>query len=338
MPLEARLIDPRREPIPVAWNGFVADAGLSPLWRSELLSAQAWYERYRPVLVVVEDRSGRPAALFCARHVSLRRSRASFHSPGQRPLIGFAEFHLPPGITLPGHAFHPALDTADRLGALEAAERAVGGLLGRSCSGFAYRQVSAADVATFQRRCRFVRPASPETVVENEWASFDDYLASLGPDDRRDFQRIRRLVDRDPTVMASVEHRLVGGEASRLAYAVRLKHRERFHLAVPAPAAFFDALGQVGGARFLTYRDTSGGLLAYGLLLDDGTALRSYSWGTRDRADGGRQNLYFDHFLREVEYCVAHGRSRLAMGKSMAHIKERFGGRPARLYTAATLR
>ena len=72
--------------------------------------------------------------------------------------------------------------------------------------------------------------------------------------------------------------------------------------------------------------------------MDDGVSARSLLWGTRDRADGGRANLYFDHFLREVEYCIVNGRRRLVMGKAMGEIKRRFGARPVELYTAARLR
>jgi hypothetical protein len=84
----------------------------------------------------------------------------------------------------------------------------------------------------------------------------------------------------------------------------------------------------------VTYRAVDRRLLAFGSLLDEGARLRSHAWGSRERADDGRPNLYFDHFLREVELFLASGKSRLVMGKGMATIKSRFGGRLEGLHTA----
>jgi hypothetical protein len=103
-------------------------------------------------------------------------------------------------------------------------------------------------------------------------------------------------------------------------------------------AAFFAGLCGLDGVRFVTYRERCGDLLGFGTLVDDGVSVRALAWGMRDRADGGRGNLYFDHFLREVEYCIEHGRQRLTLGKSVGEIKRRFGAVPVELYTTARLR
>jgi len=338
MTLDAIVADPLREPLPDGWDAFASAAGQSALWRSEVLAPLAWYERYRPIVALVRDRSGAPCAAFCARHVSMPPGRRSFHDPRRRPPVGFLEFHLPPGITTAGYAFAPQLDVAERRAAVAAAERALGDRLGLGVRGFAYRQVAAGDVPTFARGARLTLAGSPDAVMENRWESFGSYLADLPAEHRRELTRVRRVVERDASVTVGVETSLPSGEASRLADVVRMRYKSRLRCTPPMATAFYERLCGLDGVRFITYRERSGGLLGFGALLDDGTSVRSLVWGTLDRADGGRGNLYFDHFLREVEYCIEHGRRRLVMGKSMGEIKRRFGALPVALYTTARLR
>jgi hypothetical protein len=195
--------------------------------------------------------------------------------------------------------------------------------------------VPESDLPTFRRRTGIILTVTPETVIDNDWDSFEDYLSSLPKTDRRELQRIRRIIDRDPTLDVRIETSVPAKEASRLAQVIRMRYRPRFRIPGACPSIFFEHITNVGGVRFVTYRDRTDHLLAFGSLLDEGTGLRSHMWGSLDRADGGRPNIYFDHFLRQVEYCISAGRERLVMGKSMADIKQRFGGRPVNLYTAA---
>jgi hypothetical protein len=334
----AVVADPLRDPLPAAWDRLVTDAGLSPLWGSGVLRSLAWYERYRPVVALVQDASGEPCAAFCSRHVRVPPGRRAFHDPAGRPLAGFLEMHLPPVVTTAGYAFHPHLDVAARPAVVKAAERALAAHVGLSCGGFAYRQVAAADLPTFRRGARIVLAASPDAVVENRWGDMDEYLADLPGADRRELRRIRRIVDGDANLRVAVEESLPASEAARLAHVVRTRYRSRRQTPMPLPAALYDWLAALDGARHITYRDPSGRLLAFGTLVDDGTEVRSLLWGLRDRSEGGRTNLYFDHLLRELEYCIAHGRRRLVMGKTMVELKRRFGARPVRLYTVARVR
>lgn len=338
MSFEAIVVDPLDEALPEGWDRLVLAAGLSSLWRSQVLATLAWYERYRPIVALVQDSSGEPCAAFCARHVRMPAGRASFHDPRRRPMFGFLEFHLPPMVTTAGHAFHPALDRRERQAAVLAAERALGERLGLACRGFAYRQVATDDLPAFRSGAHITLAASPDEVVEIRWRSFDAYLADLPGQDRRELARIRRIVDRDETLEIHVGASLRSTEASRLAHVVRMRYRPRFRVAMSAPAAFYDRLSALEGVRFITYRERSGELQGFGVLADDGVGARSLLWGARERADGGRANLYFDHFLREVEYCIANGRRRLVMGKGLSEIKRRFGAKPVELYTAARLR
>lgn len=338
MSFEAIVVDPLAEAPPEGWDELAAAAGMSSLWRSAMLSTLAWYERYRPIVALVHDATGGPCAAFCARHVRMPPSRVSFHDPRRRPPLGFLEFHLPPGVTSAGYAFHPALATGERQLIVSAAERALGERAGLGCRGFAYRQVAPEDLPALRRGTRLTLTASPEAVVENRWDSFGAYLTDLPSDDRRELTRIRRIVDRDKTLDVRVETSLRTDEASRLTEVVRMRYRGRLRFTPPVPSAFYDHLCGLDGVRFITYREKSGELLGFGTLVDDGVSVRSLVWGTLERSDGGRANLYFDHFLREMEYCISHGRRRLIMGKSMGDIKRRFGAEATALYTVARLR
>lgn len=331
---EAVVADPLAEPVPDGWDGAVASGGHSPLWRAEMLTSLAWYDRYRPLMALATDRSRTPCALFWGRHVGVPSGPLSFHDPERMPFAGLFEFHLPPGITTAGHAFHPDLDEAGRREVLGVVEQEISRRLGRRCLGFTYRQLPDADAATFRDSGHRLITATPESVLHREWDTYDDYLRALPKVDRREWQRIRRIVDGDPTVVAAVEARIEPAEAAHLAHVVRERYRPPFQVSPPFPSVFFENLNRLSATRFVTYRDVDRRLLAYGSLLDEGARLRSHCWGSRPRSDDGRPNVYFDHFLRQVELFLESGKDRLVMGKGMATIKSRFGGRLRDLHTA----
>jgi hypothetical protein len=60
MSFEAIVVDPLDAPLPEGWDGLVRAAGQSCLWRSNLLATLAWYDRYRPIVALVQDPSGEP--------------------------------------------------------------------------------------------------------------------------------------------------------------------------------------------------------------------------------------------------------------------------------------
>ncbi|MBW8481172.1 hypothetical protein [Actinomadura parmotrematis] len=334
MTFEAIVVDPRREPVPAGWAALARAAGLPATWDADVLAALAWCERHRRLLAVVADAGGAPCALFAARHVApaLRRGYGGSRLPG------LLECHLPPAITQPGHAFHPDLDAAGRAEAVRVFERAAARRLGARAAGVVYRQVGADDLPAFRGLGRLVRPALPEAVVDNVWDGFDGYLRHLPRRDRRNLQRILRLVDRSPDVAAAVEDRLDGAEAARLLHNVQVRHSTARRAPAPFPAVYHDLLGGRPGVRYFTYRSPAGALLAYGLLVDDGRTMSCQGWGALDGADGGRDNLYFDHFLRQIAHLIEQRRGRLILGKTMTELKERFGARNVPLYGAAALR
>ncbi|MFI6522665.1 hypothetical protein ACIBF1_44430 [Spirillospora sp. NPDC050679] len=336
MTFEAVVVDPRREPVPGGWADLARAAALPATWDADVLSALAWCERHRRVLTVVSDRGGAPCALFSARHVAPGPRRRFGGGPAVLP--GLLECHLPPAVTQPGHAFHPDLDAGGRAEAVRAFERAAARRLGARAAGVVYRQIAAADLLAFRGAGRLVRPALPESVIDNEWDGFEDYLRHLPRRDRRNLDRIRRLVDRDPEVVTGIEDRLDGVEASRLLHTVQTRHAHGRRAPDPFPAVYYDLLSGRAGVRFFTYRSPAGALLAYGLLIDDGRVMSCQGWGALDAADGGHGNLYFDHFLRQIAHLIEHRRSRLILGKTMTELKERYGARAVPLHVAGALR
>jgi hypothetical protein len=123
-----------------------------------------------------------------------------------------------------------------------------------------------------------------------------------------------------------------------LLYLVQLRHQRRFRAPTLFPPLYHDLMAGRPGVRYFTYRDRVERILAYGLLLDDGTTLRSQGWGSLGPVDGGRLNLYSDHFFRQIAYLIEHGRERIMMGKGTLEVKERFGARAVPLYAVASVR
>jgi hypothetical protein len=335
MAFRAVVLDPMTEAVPPQWAELAARPGVGPLWDPRLLRGMAWCAP-RPALLGLVLDGDVPRALFHGR----RRGPLPGHryfSPTGRPGAGVLECALPPGVTSAGHVLDPGLDAAGRREALRVFERAVAARLGPRCLGVVYRQVGPAEAALFRRRGRLVLPVAPQTVVRNRWATFDDYLADLPRSRRRKLVAVRRATEDDPDLVAAVEPAIPAVEASRLAHQVRLRHSPT-GTAAPIPVPFFEQLAGRPGVAYFTYRDRTGRLLAYSLLLDDGLDLTCLAWGARDRLDGGRPNLYLDHYLRQIEHLIRHGRREMAMGKGLDELKQRFGGTRSELYAAAALR
>lgn len=333
MAFEAVVVDPLREDVPAGWAALAAEIGLPPGWDPAIQRTLAWYGTHRPLMALVHE-DGRPCALFCARHVSVSRRRR-FLRLGDRAGPGLVECHLPPAVTSPGHAFHSDLDVAARRQAVTAFERGIAARLGWLSAGVVYRQVDAEHLPAFQGAWRVVRSVQPDAVVRNEWHDIDDYLRTRPQRERAGLRRARRLVAADPAVRPAIEDRVDGVEASRLLHVVHARYQRSPRV---FPAAYYDLLAGRPDARYFTYRDSPGRLLAYGLMVDAGPVLHAHGWGNRDAADGGRPHLYFDHWFREVAYLIEHGRERFHMGKGMFELKERFGARPEPLYAVASVR
>lgn len=326
MSLVARVADPLVDPPPEGWDEFVAGHGLLPAWDSDLLRRSDWCARSPSSMVLVRDSgSGTPVAAFHARHLGPSRS-GRFARPGRVPVVSLTECRAAP-LMGTGVGFATGLSQRDRTEAVRAFEQAIHRRVGPGGRGIAYRHLAADELAVIPRTGRLQVRLTPDMVMENQWPDLASYLAALPREPRRQLKKVRRRVDADASIVVERTTTIDPAEACWLAHAVRWRHRSRGTPAPPSPAGYFERFSQLPGAGFLTYRTAGGRLLGFVTMYDTGTELLAGIWGRRELTDGGRRDLYFDLYLRQVEWLVSSGRQRLRFGRGVADIKARFGAR-----------
>jgi hypothetical protein len=334
--VDVTIVDPVREPVPADWDALVDERRLVPLWRSALLTAVAWSAQTPTLMAVVRGPTGRPRALFHARHLGLPADPRRFRSPGRRPAVGLVECRLHPVGSVEGYAFAAGASPVERAQAVAAFEDAVGRRLGLRCAGVAYRHVAEPDLPAFRRRGPSLSvPVLPDMAVENRWSDPEDYLRSLRKKWRGRLRRIRDTVDADPTVQVGWEPTAPAAELSPLVQEVRDRHSRSWPPQPPVPAHYLAELVERPETSLLTYRERGGRLLAFVAVHDNGEELSSGFWGSRALTDGGRPDLYFDQYLRSVERMLELGRARLRLGKGMNEIKARCGATPSPRFAVA---
>lgn len=319
-------VDPLAGPVPGGWADFVARERLSMRWDPELLRAVSWCAQASSSLVLVqEEGSAEPVAVFYARHIGLQDPRR-FAAPGRVSALGITECRTSPMLDT-GMAFSSRLDQPDRLEAVRAFERAVRGRAGARGHPVTYRSVPEwllTSMPTAGRRV--MRRQSSAMVLHREWSDLDGYFAILP---RRSATRLRRLHDavESNSIEVAVVDEVDPDEAAWLVDTVRRRRQRGTVPFPPLPAIYFARLNRLPSYQYLTYRDRDGRLLAMLTVYDDGVDLYSGMWGYRSEADGGRRNLYFDVYLRQVQLMASLGRPRLQLGVGMEDVKARFGAR-----------
>jgi hypothetical protein len=325
--LTGYVLDPRADELPEPWERFVAAESVPAAWHGSVVRALAWHARSPSYLGLVCDRAGTPCALFVLHHHGAASRRNAFVAAGRTAAGGVIECRLGPTSTGSGYRFASDLDGAGRRAALLALERALRERLGRRAPAVVYRDVRPEHAAAFAGAGRIARQVTPEVVVENRWDDLGAFYAELAPRRRGELRRLEAQVARDGRLVIAEERALDPASASRLAASVARRYRHGLRRATPIPAAYFHALGGLPGVEFLTYRDSQEQLLSFGTLFDDGSELADSVWGSLDLLDGGRQQLYFHHFLRAIGHLIARRRRRIALGKGLGELKLRFGGR-----------
>jgi hypothetical protein len=282
------------------------------------------------VLVRAKDTGGAgaaPIALFHAEHPGVRRGRFARPKPVGRRAVAICR--LAASTNGAGAAFAAGLSTEEKIAAVRAFERA----LGRGLP-IAYREVTAEDLPVLGGGRRLRRPLAPRMSIANGWGDVEEYLRSLNPKWRSQLKKIRRTVADDPDVRCAVEARVDADEAAWLLETVRARYAKRW-TRPPVPARYLDLLMDRPDVGVLAYRDAGGRLLGYSLVHDDGERLLLILWGARRDTDGGRRDLYFDQYLRLVEWMIRDGRRNLVLGKGMTGIKARYGAVPVPLWGLA---
>jgi hypothetical protein len=321
----AAVVEPRAEGVPAIWQLFVERESAPALWHGGVMAGLAWNASRPSYLGVVADGGGSPLAIFHVQHVGARVWRRRFVDRRSTPVAGAVECRHVPLRSGTGYRFAAGLDARERRAALSVFERAIAARLGRRASAIVYRNVPPADLALFGRRA-LRRRVMPEVVVDNRWGDVGEFYAALPAKRRSHLRRLDQALAGDPDLVIGDENRLEPACASRLAASVARRHRRRAG-GPTLPVSYFEALSACAGVEFLTYRERDGRLLAFATLVDDGSELSDWVWGSVDIADGGRPDLYFHHYLRAVEHLIGRRRRRIVLGKGLGEIKLRYAGR-----------
>jgi len=336
MSLVATVADPLTQPAPPGWEEFVAAYGLLPAWDYQLLRTAAWCSQTASSAVLVRDAASRePVAAFHARHPGTTDPRR-FIGPGRVPAVSITECRTAPALG-PGVAFAAGLDDRGRAEAVRRFERALGARVGGGGGFIAYRALPERDLAAMPSAGRIRLRLSPRMVLHNQWPDLEAYLAALPGKWRNRLRRVRQAVVADGT-RAELTRTIEPADACWLSETVNSRYRPRAVPRPPWPAGYFERLNQLPGTRFVTYRSPAGQLLAFVAMYDTGVELVAGAWGNRSETDGGRRHLYFDLYLRQVEWLLSTGRERLVLGCGMTEIKSRYRARPEPTWGVVGLR
>ncbi|MBB3664217.1 hypothetical protein FB384_003121 [Prauserella sediminis] len=348
--MNVEILDPRVDPEPSGWAGFVGSHGLHPVWRYPLLRLEAWTARNPPVLAVVRDHGlvvGGLQVMVCR---SWRTGR--FGPPVTRRPVRWrprwAEVYLPLHSGYPAAAFHP---DADAPAAVREFERALVRWVGPGLLGVLYRAMTAelADAMSGPGRPRReIDPAAglrpPETFDAWRASLADDVRATIdeidaGPDVRTDVGAGRD--DLDATELAALlnAHRArqdarawSGGQRSRFA-GLHMDTRS------PVSPAYLDALLRRSNVLTRTYRTAAGRLLGFNTMINDRATAAFHHWAALSRQDGGQPGLYLHAYAQAVAKAIERGTTELTAGRAMLDEKAALGFHDTReLHTVAAPR
>ncbi|WP_327089954.1 hypothetical protein OIE66_04875 [Nonomuraea sp. NBC_01738] len=316
--MSLEIVDPRHDPEPPDWEELRVAAGQAVTWRYDLLHAYAWGAQ-APVLVTVLRQDGKAVGAISAslRRMRLGRGRyAGRHGP-----TGVLDVHAPGNRSQKGWWFRHAPDRDLLRDGLRALRRKAG----QGWRAAVWREVSAGESALLPGLMKIPLRTAPLAKLATPWESVDDWYATLDPRRRDSLRRRARTIAGELSVRVGPAHDLVApAEAAELRAANDLKHHSTLFPQAPLPLPYLEAL--IGGeeAVAITYRD-GGRLLGLSLILDHAAWPICLSWGAVTPEDGGRKHLYFDGYVRMVEWAIAAGKAGLVLGKGQAEAKSELG-------------
>lgn len=315
------VLDPATDPEPPDWAGFVAAQQLYAPWNYGLLAIESAGGAH-PVLLALVRRNGVLIAALTA--LVARRGR------GPRWVEVFHQWISGE----PGWVFVDGLDAPARKEILRSAERALCRYVGPSCVGLVYRHLSPADVPLVAGFGRLVRPCPGTAVLDNTFASTEDWLATLSRKRRASLRQRRRRFAGDPNLVirfGAARDDLNGAALAAMLRAHQDKFRRYWHDSRnPVTAEYLSALVARPDVRTMTYHDAGGILLAFSDLLDHPAHLVNQHYAALPGSPG---HLYFDLHTRLVDHLVEVGAKSLSLGRGMAEVKTGLGFtiRPLRL-------
>jgi len=325
MSLTLRILDPRHDPEPDDWEHLRTTAGQCVTWRYDLLRAYAWAAQ-APLLLTVLSEDGVPVGAVAAslRGVRPRRGRYA----GRRDAAGLLDVHAPANRSQKGWWFTGDPAPRRRRELLGGYLRGVRRELGPGWRSVVWREVSPGEPEQLPGRVKVRLPTAPLAKLATPWSGIDDWYALLDRARRDSLRRRARSFATDPDLTIGVgpaRDLVTAAEADDLRARNDLKHRSRLLPHAPLPLPYLEAL--VGGEEVvaIAYRDGDGDLLGLSLILDHPAWPVCLSWGARLPEEGGRKHLYFDGYVRMVEWAIATGKTGLVLGKGQAEAKSDLG-------------
>jgi hypothetical protein len=310
------VLDPATDPEPPDWAGFVAVQQLHAPWDYGLLAVEA-AAGPNPVLLALVRQDGVLVAAVAA--LVARRGRVARWVEVMNQWVSGE----------PGWVFAGGLDLLARKEILRTVEGALCRRAGWTCLGVVYWNLAPADVPLVAGFGRYVRPGVGTAVLDNTFASTDEWLGGLTRNRRSSLRRLRRRLAEDPNLVVRFETArsdLDGAELARLVHGQREKFgRLRFNSRNPVTAEYLSALVARPDVRTLTYHDADGTLLAFNNVLEHPVLLMSQHYAAVPVEQGGRAHVYFDLHVRLVAHLIESGAKSLSLGRGMADVKERLG-------------
>jgi uncharacterized protein len=335
--------DPRVDPAPAGWAEFSRAARLHPVWDYGLMGLEAWGARNPQQLAVATD-GGEVVAglvvLVCRPRLAPRFAPA----PGRRSLRPFwAEVYQPWLSGYPGIVFAPGFPAADRGVLVRQFERALRRHLGAGLLGVLYRAIDEEFAGHTTGRGRLVRAAEPTAVLENRFASEEDWFKTLPSARRANLRRRHRRIAEDPGLVVRGGPGRDDVDGAEVAALIKA-HRERYGKlpldtrTIPS-AGFLHRFVRRPDVHTLTYAGADGRLLAVNTLLDHPDSPSLQHWAALPLNERGRSSgLYFDSYVRAVRFMTQRGAKELSAGRGMGEIKQELGFLPRKLYAAAAPR
>ncbi|MEV0151073.1 MULTISPECIES: hypothetical protein [unclassified Nonomuraea] len=325
MSLTLQILDPRHDPEPTGWEELRAAAGQCVTWRYDLLRAYAWAAQ-APVLLTVLREDGVAVGAVSASLRGLRPHRGAYADG--RDHAGLIDVHAPGNRSQKGWWFAGDPEPGRLRELLRGYVRGVRRELGAGWRSVVWREVSPGQAALLPGLAKLTLPTEPLARLATPWTGIDNWYARLDRARRDSLRRRARGFSADPGLSVQVgpaRELVTGYEAAALRAENDLKHRNRLFPLAPLPLPYLEAL--VGGDEVvaIAYRDGGGRLLGLSLILDHPRWPVCLSWGALPPEDGGRKHLYFDGYVRMVEWAIGAGKAGLVLGKGQAEAKRDLG-------------
>ncbi|MFC4118838.1 hypothetical protein [Nonomuraea zeae] len=325
MSLTLQTLDPRHDPEPSDWERLRTAAGQCVTWRYDLLRAYAWAAQ-APVLLTVLREEGTAVGAVSASLRGVRPHRGAYAAG--RDFAGIVDVHAPGNRSQKGWWFTGDPDAGRRAELLRGYVRGLRRVTGPGWRGVVWREVSPGEPAQLPGLLKARLPTAPLARLATPWPGIDAWYAGLDRARRDSLKRRARSLSADPGLSIGVgpaRELVTGAEAAALRAENDLKHRARLLPLAPLPLPYLDALVAGDEVIAIAYRDGERRLIGLSLILDHPAWPICLSWGALPPEHGGRKHLYFDGYVRMVEWAIGAGKSGLVLGKGQAEVKRSLG-------------